>query len=360
MSEQLGFCPTPNARTGSGCKRRDCPVCGVRWARDWRRSMEQNLERYGRPVVLISITAPGEDRLPWDTDCCSHRRRHKHRGPDGCRVQQRPAREWADTVTYRWQKLRQAAAIATERLTGAPPVILERVWEPQKRGVPHLHIVLGYGTPSEIDRAHCFAAQLAERASSYDFGFVDAKKDASAPWGRRLRPIAAKEAARYLSAYLTGRSKRKNSIRENIADPIMPRSLIWLTPKLTSKEEAITASGRPTFITMRTIRRARHLYAYARGICDPPVWQSMAEAAKVAIVCRVLFGPRRSGSADEPSADAALAFAVKLERTLGPFWKRKAYEEERYTYRRRATALGDQINSFWCTVAGLEMMGAAA
>jgi hypothetical protein len=321
--------------------------------------MEENFRRLGRPVVLLSITAPGEDRLPWDEAHCAHRRKHRHRGPSGCRVQQRAAREWADTCTWRWAKLRQAAAIATERLTGTAPVIVERVWEPQKRGVPHLHIVLPYGTPREIDVAHCFAAQLCDRASSYDFGYVDARADAREPWGRRLKPVAAAEAARYLSSYLTGRSRKKNSIRENIADPVMPRSLLWLTPKLTSRGE-LAADRRATFITMRTIRRARHLYAWARGLCQPPVWQSMLEAAKVALVCRALFTPRRQANEeDDVDPEQALGFAIVLERQLGVTWRYRAYDFDPFTFTATPTKLGEQICRFWLGVAGIPEAAAA-
>ncbi len=356
------------------CKRRDCPRCGPRWARDWFKSMSANLAALRRPVVLISITAPGAERLPWDETYCfekhGRKRKHKHRGPDGCRIQQRAAREWADTCTWRWQKLRAAAALATKRATehmadgGLRPVILERVWEPQKRGVPHLHIVLPYGTYEEQMVAHCFANELAQRAKEYDFGYVDAKRDTLAPFGRRLKPVAAEEAARYLSSYLTGRKKKgtktKSSIRENIADPIMPRSLIWLTPKLTS-QGTVTATGKPTFVTMRTLRRARQLWAWAKGLCPPPVWQDVFEAAKVALVCRLVFFRRGGGDEDEApplDVDELLGFAAKLQEQLGgkAIWKYRCYgEPDWFTRQRELKPAGVQLNAFFGRLAGLEI-----
>ncbi len=369
MSErgQAPQCPRPNERTGSSCKRRDCPVCGVRWARDWRKSMMENLAALHGPIVMISITAPGEERLPWDEAHCGHRRKHKHRGPFGCRVQRRAAREWADTCVYRWQRLRQAAALATKRATrhivsdGLAPVILERVWEPQKRGVPHLHIVLPYRTYQEQMVAHCFANELAQRAGDYDFGFVDARQDSSQPFGRRLKVTVAEDAARYLSSYLTGRSTKKNSIRENISDPIMPRSLIWQSPKMTSTG-AVTATGRPTYVTMRTLRRARQLYAWAKGLCPAPIWQDMQEAAKVALVCRRVFG-RRAAAADDDDIDVdeMFAFAGKVERALGGpvTWLYRCYSERDYfTGTRRTTSIGDSVNEFWAQLAGLGTVAA--
>lgn len=360
-------CPTPNLRTGSSCKRRGCPVCGVRWARDWRKSMTENLAALHGPIVMISITAPGEERLPWDTHHCAHRRQHQHRGPAGCRVQQRAAREWADTCVYRWQKLRQAAAVATRRATllmadgGLAPIILERVWEPQKRGVPHLHIVLPYRTYHEQMAAHCFANELAQRAHEYDFGFVDARADSRQPYGRRLKVTVAEDCAKYLSSYLTGRSTKKNSIRENISDPVMPRSLIWQSPKMTSTG-AVTANGRPTWVTMRTLRRARQLYAWARGVCPAPIWQDMFEAARVALVCRKVFSRKDVDGDDPPDVDQVMAFAGDLQHQLGgpKRWRHKCYKlPDWYSGISSPTSVGEQINEFWAGVAGVRGLAAA-
>src|SRR5581483_9145233 len=98
--------------------------------------------------------------------------------------------------------------------------ILERVWEPQKRGAPHLHLVVPYGTPRERKVAQIFRAELARLAPKYGFGHVQGK----------LAPISGEDAARYLASYLTGRRRKKSSIRENIADPRLPKSLLWETP----------------------------------------------------------------------------------------------------------------------------------
>jgi hypothetical protein len=149
--------------------------------------------------------------------------------------------------------------------------MFERVWEPQKRGAPHLHLVVPFGTPDERASAQRFAEELARLAPEYDFGHVDTGKKSGSDGERRLRALTGAEAARYLAHYLTGRSSKKASIRENIADYRLPQSLIWLSPKLT----------RETFVTMRTLRRARHLWAALDGICDMPRWQDWAEQVKV-------------------------------------------------------------------------------
>jgi hypothetical protein len=301
------ICPDWNKIPGEearkvSCKRRDCPRCGVNWARDWSKVNELNLEAYGGQIVMVTITAPGEDRLPWDEAHCARRRTHRHSGPAGCRVQQRAAREWSDTLTWRWSKLRKAAILATQRqlaetfALGPAPSILERAYEPQKRGVPHLHLVLGYRTRSERDAAHVFVGHLKRLAGEYDFGFADGSgkkrgmrnaRPVVERHGIELRPMTGRDAARYLANYLTGRNPtKKSSIRENISHPTMPRSLLWLTPALTSvsSSERIGAMrerlgiARGTGVTMRMLRRARHFFAALEGRCPAPNWRDTTDA----------------------------------------------------------------------------------
>ena len=336
---ELVQCPEPGfdhqMRT---CKRRNCPRCGVNWARDWRRVMAINLAAKRGSVALVSITAPGEDRLPWDEAHCMGpqaegglgRLPHRHKGPAGCRVQQRAAREWADTCTWRWSRLRNAATLATRRALrnelsgelGPSPVLLERVWEPQKRGVPHLHLVLGFSTGAERAAAHAFVDELARLAPDYDFGFVD----------RKLEPITAEDAARYLSSYLTGRnSKKKGSIRENIANPIMPTSLVWITPALTSvltpdssekwrpRLEAMRARmriTRGTGVTMRMLRKARHLWAALEGKCVAPQWAQIGDAVLVCSVFLQAFRKRPPPDDIEPALELAREVERKVRRKI--------------------------------------------
>jgi hypothetical protein len=251
------FCPNATVWHPS-CKRRDCPVCGPRWARNWRQCMEANLTALGRPVTMIAITPPGADRLPWDRSRCRHRPGVRCSGKRGCRVQDRALREWCDTLTLRWGWLRRAARQAVKRAGFEVPPILERVWEPQKRGTPHLHLVMPFGAAKEPAAVQRFAEELSRLAPDYDFGHVDRGRLVEGE--RRLQPIAGAEAARYLAHYLTGRSRKKASIRDNIADPRLPRSLIWLAPRLT----------RITGCTMRRLRYVRWAFAGLAGRVDAP------------------------------------------------------------------------------------------
>lgn len=339
------------------CKRRDCERCGPAWARDWFRNMATNLAAYGGPVVMLTITAPGEERLPWDEEHCAHRRRHRHRGPSGCRVQQRAAREWSDTLSWRWAKLRGAAQLATKRATGSSATILERAYEPQKRGVPHLHVVLGYKTPAEQAAAHVFVGHVKRLVGDYDFGFADGRGTkrgvASRPvredYGVELRPMTGDSAAQYLASYLTGRAgraKKKSTIRDNIAAPVMPRSLLWLTPRLTTKEEAITSDGRPTQVTMRMLRRARHLFAAAKGLCEAPKWQSAVDAAVTALVYRRAFARRSSGNDPPPLGTTPAKIVALAEYIDGEY---RAFPRRRGLWFSQA----EEVTAFAYSIAGL-------
>jgi hypothetical protein len=293
--------------------------------------LEQNLDALGGPVATIAITGPGADRLPWDEYRCRLRRPHKHSGKRGCHVEEAPLSRWCETLSYRWQLLRQAARIATKRELGyAPPWIVARVWEPQKRGVPHLHLVVPYGTFAEKRAADVFRKHLARLVGEYDFGHVQGK----------LAPIQGRDAARYVANYLGGRSGKKSSIRENIADERLPRSLLWLTPKLT----------RETLVTMRTLRRARHLWAHLDGRCEPPVFAGYVDGLVTSVVFRKIY-PQRAGPLS-PGLDVAAEVewartidAYELERNLKPpFYEEKKLRERAFKIGRwalGATAAAD-------------------
>jgi hypothetical protein len=228
---------------------------------------------------MISITAPGEDRLPWDTARCRHKPGGRCAGKRGCKIEDRSLRVWCESLTYRWSLLRKAARQAASRAGYDVPVIFERVWEPQRRGAPHVHIVVPFGDPAERAAAQALAEEFKRLAPSYDFGHVDTGRKTGSDGARRLRALTGAETARYLAHYLTGRSSRKASIRDNIADPRLPASLIWVTPQLT----------RVTLVTMRTLRRARHLWAHLDGLCDAPNWQDWSERVKVNAVYARLY-----------------------------------------------------------------------
>lgn len=368
----LDRCPNGNVFNPS-CKKRTCPFCGPRWAQRWRRVMFTNLEAYDGPVIMVSITAPGKERLPWaegydpTTDtwfCHGHRPGVEHSGKRGCRVEPRAAREWSDTASLRWGMFRQAVSASLRRMIkrgelAGPANLLERVWEPQKRGVPHLHLVLGAGSREEIEAAAVFVAKLKEAAGDYDFGHVDARGKKGSRGsrvvarGQILKLTSAQDAARYLSSYLTGRSKHKPTIRETVMDPALSflhgktkrqaLPLIWLTPRLT----------RVTKVTMRTLRRAGHLAAAAKGWCDFPKWRDVYEAIDVGLAYGRAYSRRGEGNAGPPvtaRGEQMLALVDNITARIaimpehGPNWC------FRYRQQEQLDAMCDQVALF---VAGI-------
>lgn len=271
-------CPHFNSFGGGlrTCKRRDCTRCGRGWARSWEAVLRTNLIEYGGEVALVTITAPGADRLPWNCE-----RKHKHSGALGCKVKDDFADVWSDGARKMWPLLRGAARKACAA-AGWKPFLIVRAWEPQKRGVPHLHLVLGMGTEPERIATRRFVDELALRAEDYGFGFVD----------RHIQPISAREASNYLAGYLLGRSSHKEGIRKNISDPRMPRSLVWLTPELTKR----------TLATMRRLRYVRWYFAALHGRCgiSPQLrGQSLVDVARVAC----LLEPKRARAPGEGDDD---------------------------------------------------------
>ena len=98
------------------CRRRRCPGYAPLWAGDQRRKLFENLAVYeGESVVLLAVTAPGADRLPWDESHCRPLGDHRHSGSLGCRVHPVAAREWNQSASDRWRRLHRRAYQAVRR-----------------------------------------------------------------------------------------------------------------------------------------------------------------------------------------------------------------------------------------------------
>jgi hypothetical protein len=288
----LDRCPTPHPFTGARCKRRRCPCCGPGWVHSWEAITRINIGALGGSVVLITITAPGADRLPWSCE-----RDHPHSGARGCRVKADYADVWAEHAPGQWKRLRDAARWAVKAANlPTDALVLERVWEPQKRGVPHLHVVAGARTPAEREAAERFHAELVRLAPDYGFGTQL----------HITKPMTAAEAARYLAGYLLGRSNRKGTIRDNLGDPRMPRSLIWITPAIgsISRGERMTAwrdrlgLREGTGLTMRRLRYARwYLAALKQKVFVYPRLIGVERIAVAKVAALLERGPPESWEA---------------------------------------------------------------
>ncbi len=141
--------------------------------------------------MVLAVTAPGQDVLPWDEAQCRELGPHVHSGTLGCHVARYAAAAWNLTTSARWRRLHRRVYQAVRR-HGVRPVLLARVFEKQRRGVLHVHPVLGFKTPAERHAAHLYALYLAEVAGQYGFGFSE----------RKLASRSPRRVAAYLSSYL--------------------------------------------------------------------------------------------------------------------------------------------------------------
>lgn len=219
-------------------------------------------------VTAAAITAPGSAALPW---ACS--RRHRHYGPSGCRVDRAAATEWNRSAPARWRRMHRTVQQKLKR-SGVSVRLLVRVWEEQKRGVLHVHVVLGYSTPADRAAARLYVQELSDVAERYGFGFVD----------RKLKQWSAGSAA-YLSSYFVRGRNRKASITETVLSENVPDRVFYVRPAL------MQASG----VSMRSLRLKRRMWAVEMGLIHPPgfrrsfgrwvdpvtgeVWDSSAERA---------------------------------------------------------------------------------
>jgi len=252
---------------GQSCKKRRCSICGVRWARDWRRVLFEALKAPGVPVVLSAVTPPGATDLPWDERRCVHLGPHKHSARLGCRVDGDALAAWSLDVSRRWKRLHNAARNACKREMGRCLPLATRAWEPQARGPGHVHPVFHLYSPADVAIARCYLEHLARLAPRHGFGFVGEKE------GKGMQIMAGDRAAAYLSSYFVRGKGSKSTLQENARNPHLPRMLIWVAPNLTGM----------TGVTMRNLRRCRQLWAVRMGLLPPPSW-SGAELGRIVLL----------------------------------------------------------------------------
>ncbi len=181
--------------------------------------MREALRDYGQPVLLLTITAPGSSVLPLDVhgQCC-----------------ERELSEWAARMVGQWQLLRNYGSKAVRRSkpdSTSGPVVLAYAWQLQRRGAPHLHVIVPAGA---VGRA--FASAVKASARDYGFGFVDIKTSTG----------SALAAALYLSRYVardigSGRTRH------------LPLRSVFVSRELC----------RRAGVGIRIARRVRHLWVFA-------------------------------------------------------------------------------------------------
>jgi len=141
-------------------------------------------------------------------------------------------------------------------------------WDLQKRGVWHLHFVLGLETAVEKVWAYEYVAAMRELAPRKGFGFVDGKP--------LRRPEPAERTANYLSKYL---AKWKNDGSCEVTETFLAAGrsyLNYVNRKLTARSRC----------TMRNLRMARTRWAWLSGLIEDPGLDPWDELVAVCLLDR--------------------------------------------------------------------------
>lgn len=221
------------------CRKRDCRGCGRWWSADQRTKIFRNLEAYVGATALVTVTAPGQDRLPY--------------GEDGERCLPGPLRAWNYMAPKKWRSLHRVASQRAKRAAnGERWCVLAKVWQEQRRGALHVHLVVPMATPAQRAASRVYADALHENRGAHDFGFVD----------RKLVVRAPEKAAGYISRYVS---------RELAVCRELPGHVVDVARVLTAQ----------TGVTVRTLRAARASFARGAARLDSeaptpqPCWEQL-------------------------------------------------------------------------------------
>lgn len=147
-------------------------------------------------------------------------------------------------------------------------LVLVKVWEPQQRGVAHLHLIV----PLEHHRA--IVGWLRANGSDYGFGFADD--------GRGIKAgSTASSAGAYVASYI-GTAGKVESVCDAISKGVIPSRSFFVSPRI--------ADG----CTMRYLRMKRRAWAVINHGAPVPMWATAMEWG------RALEGAGWSSSAMDP------------------------------------------------------------
>jgi hypothetical protein len=199
-------------------------------------------------VILGMVTAPGSGELPWDRSLCKVKRSHTCSGDLGCQVEKRAADVFNWRAQRQWTALHGFVAQRVRRRYPGGLVMVFRAWEPQKRGVNHVHPVLGYTTPLERAAARYYFELIEAHAVRFGFGPIS---------GRKPSVLTGEQAAAYAAAYcFTASSKGNGQGKRQVQDwmtseQVTPDRPFWIRPQLMQLSGA----------SMRTARLRRRKWA---------------------------------------------------------------------------------------------------
>lgn len=232
------------------------------WGMDVYVIFGENVHEHGGRAALFTVTAPGEEFLPWDTEQCAEQGEHRHSGKLGCRVDPKAAAVWNESAQKRWTAAQREAKRRADKTLrefgwkGRPVSVLLSWWEPQKRGVLHKHALLPWETPAERLWSRAYIRSWEEIRQRFWFGFVD----------RKPKVDTAQKLARYVAGYTLGGGGKLSLAEAAERCDWLPTRTFHINRRLTQKTGA----------TMRAARFNRRVEACFQGKCHWPV-RSMDE-----------------------------------------------------------------------------------
>jgi hypothetical protein len=214
------------------CARSRCPENSDRHLRRQAQRVKMNLQGFKGEVVMLTLTAPGRDKLPYGLVF-----RDDGQVALSELVDDRVAAEWNRAGMWRaWRELRERAAqYAHRQVKGQRNGLLAAVPERQKRGVLHLHCVLGAETL--LERRWCEAFGKYCRRHAYEHG-LGKQADLGKRWtrGTEVTGYVGK-----LARYVT----KANALRGLWENGELPGRAFYVSRRLTGE----------TGCTMRMLRR---------------------------------------------------------------------------------------------------------
>ena len=236
-------------------------LAGRRVALD--RKWALNVEWLAAQVAVGTLTAPGADLLPWDTDLCTHPLGEKCSGKKGCAVEWIYLEYYNRTFAARRSRLHEAAQKAADRAVrrmgygGRLPRNVGAASGPQRRGALHAHVMVRKGAGVEAQWSRIY------------WGYIESvcKREAKLPADQRWAAIERE----YVTGEITpgvygfgfehrggiGRSARKGAryMARNAAGYMASNASGWSTWHYISTE--ITQA---TGVTMRVLRSCNWLH----------------------------------------------------------------------------------------------------
>lgn len=157
------------------------------------------LDRVDDRGVFLTLTAPGQDVLPWDRSKCHHSEGVTCSGKIGCRVDELAAARWHHDLAQRWswfvEEVRRLLNGSRRRGDWTIEVEFFKVYEPHQRGVLHVHAmirIVGFVTERRFRAAVRLCAARYGFGRQLDVQFVDLAD-----------PVNAARAAGYSAKYCT-------------------------------------------------------------------------------------------------------------------------------------------------------------